>query len=181
MDVSEVVERVYRQHFGLFLSIGRRNYGLDCEMAKEMIQDAFTKVWKKRHTIRAKNEAGVRSFTITVFRRTCISHLRKPRLCIEHETSGRKKSDPLVETICDTSLSPLEQMLLIEEIRLQKAAVEQLPSKYRETVRLTLEGFKPREIAEILHGEKTQIRNWIYRGMKKYEEIINRLDSTREN
>ncbi len=182
MDDSEILEKIYTQHFGLFLSIGLR-YGLDYETAKEMIQDTFTKVWKNNHRIKKKNEASVRSYLITTYKRICISTLRRNNLFVEikdsynnQETYTRKE-----ENVKDLQSDPLHEILLIEEMRLRKFAIKQLHSRYREPVRLFLEGKKPQDIAEINGGNRSTIRTQIERGLKKFEKILNKIDPLRKS
>ncbi len=185
MDVSKAVEKTYNQYFGLFLSIGQRNYGLNGETIKDMIQETFEKVLKNMHKIKAKDEAGVRSYAITVFRNTCISHLRRPNPFIELGHNSIEPvcmvNDSLERTVSDKNSNPLYEILLIEEMRLQEAAINKLPEKYRETVKLSLEGVKRKDIAKLLNIKETAIHNLKYRGLKKYEKIIKTLDPMRKS
>ncbi len=185
MDVSTAIEKIYRHYFGLFLSIGRKNYGLDYETSKEKIQEAFALVWKKKNIIKAENEAGIRSYIFTAFRNVCLSHCRRPDIFVKTESidmdpnQTENSSSPL-ENMADIGSNPLYEMLLIEEARLQDTAIEKLPLKYRETVKLSLKGVKRKEIANMLGVKETSIHNLKHRGLKKYEKIINRLDPLRK-
>lgn len=186
MDLSELVEKIYKSYFYLFLSIGKKNYGLDDDTLKDMIQETFIKVWKNKHTIRIKNEAGVRSFAIRAFRNTCISYLRIPNPFVEKEDNNdmnpdRRKSDFIEEKVADTGSDPLSEILLIEEMRLQETVINKLPPKYRETVKLSLEGIKRKDIAQKLGLKNTVIHNLKHRGLKKYEKILNMLDPLRKS
>ena len=81
----------------------------------------------------------------------------------------------------DESSNPLSAILLIEEMRLQAAAIKQLPPKYREPVKLSLEGMKRQDMAKKLGLKEISIRNLKYRGLKKYEKIMNTLDPLRKS
>ncbi len=185
MEVDNLIERVYNKHFGLFMSIGMNTYRLEHETIKEKIQEAFTKVWKNRKTIKAQEEAGVRSFALSVFRNTCISHLRKPNPFVDvgykDEDSNPGRGDSYMENVADLASDPLNEILLIEEKRLQNEVIHQLPPKYREPVRLSLAGMKRKDIAEKLGIRETTIHNLKHRGLKKYEIIINRMDPLRKS
>lgn len=180
MDVSELIETIYKSYLYLFLSIGMRNYSLHDDEAKEMIQETFIKVWKNKHTIRAKNEAGVRNYTLSVFRNSCISYLRKSALFVEKSSDCEQDGSP-EQNMMDTRSDPLSEILLIEEMRLQDEAIKQLPPKYRETIKLSLEGMKRKDIAKKLEIKEITIRNLKHRGLKKYEKIINTLDPMRKS
>jgi len=184
IDVSNAIEQTYKSCFCLYLSIAQKSYGLDQETAKDRIQETFIKVLQNKHTIREKNEASIRCFTIRVFRNTCISHLRKKDPLAEksypmdHQDQTRK--DPIEENVASTQDDPLYTILLIEEMRLREEAINRLPPKYRETVRFTLEGIKRKDIAKRLDIKETSIHNIKHRGLKKYATIINSLDPSRK-
>lgn len=185
MNISELIENIYQSYFYLFLSIGKINYGLDNDETKEMIQETFIKIWTKKHTIKLKNEAGVRSFAISVFRNTCISHLRRPNPFIvksyNSKETNRKESNHLEDDAIDVKSDPLSEILLIEEMRLREVALKQLSPKYRETVKLSLEGMKRKDIAKKLCIKESVIHNLKHRGLKKYEKIMNILDPLRKS
>ncbi len=181
MDVSELIEKIYTSYFYLFLSIGKKNYTLEDDVVKDMIQETFIKIWKNKHAIKAKSEAGVRNFALSVFRNTCISHLRKPKFFPEKDINDQDQGGSLEDNIEDKRSNPLSEILLIEETRLQEAAIKQLPPKYRIPVKLSLEGMKRKDIAKKLGLKEISIRNLKYSGLKKYEKIMNTLDPLRKN
>lgn len=185
MDVSKVLEQVYNRHFGLLVTIGVKNYGCDFDTAKDRIQETFVHAWKNRSNIRANTEGGVRSFVIRIFRNTCISHLRKSNPFSEiserRNNLDEMNTDPVEKNFADISSDPLHEILFIEEMRLRKHAVEQLPPKYRKPVELYLEGKKPQDIAEITGTNKSTTRTRIDRGLKKFEKILLNVDPLRKS
>ena len=181
MDVSKAVEKIYKSYFFLFVSIGKRNYALNNDVVKDMIQETFIKLWKNKQNIKANDEAGVRNYALSVFRNTCISQLRKSNLFIEKDCSEQDQDGSPEESMEDKRSNPLSEILLIEEMRLQEVAIKQLPPKYRNTVKLSLEGMKRRDIAKKLGIKESTIRNLKHRGLKKYEKIIIKMDPLRKN
>ena len=87
----------------------------------------------------------------------------------------------LMDTIEDKRSNPLSEILLIEEMRLQDAAIKQLPPKYRNPVKLSLEGMKRKDIAQKLGEKEITIRNLKHRGLRKYEKIMSILDALRKS
>jgi len=81
--------------------------------------------------------------------------------------------------VADLTADPLNEMLLIEEMRMQSAALDKIPSKYRETVRLSLQGLKPREVSRRLGIKSTTIKNLKHRGLKMFQNELRKIDPDR--
>lgn len=183
MNIDGALEKTYREHINLFLSIGRYNYGLSPETGMDRLQEAFVKIWSNRHRIKNHHEAGVRNYALKVFRNTCIDHLRKnkgptplqPDNC---HRINRTTASP-IETVADLNADPLNEILLIEEMRMQSAALDKVPPKYRETVRLSLQGLKPREVSRQLGIKSTTIKNLKHRGLKMFQNELRKIDPER--
>ncbi len=172
MDISQVLETIYRKYFNLFISIGFR-YRLDKETIKDMIQETFSKVLSNTKTIRAETEPELRSYVITTFRNQCLLYLR--------DSKKHWNIDTYEGNSIDVRAHPLYEILIIEEIRLRDYAITLIePEKYREPVRLYLDGLKPGRIAEIIVRNGSTTRNLIHRGLKKFEKIIFKLDPLRK-
>lgn len=186
MDHGELVEATYREYIGLFLNIGIRTYGFDLETAKDRLQETFIKVWTHRDNIRVLTAPGVRSYTLRALRSNCIDYLRKTKKeqplfqsNVEERSDGSGAGDRM-DRIADIGSDPLHEILLIEEMRLQKEALDQLPAKYRAVVELSLKGVKRKNIAQQLGIKESSIHNLKFRGLKKYEAIIKKLDPDRK-
>jgi RNA polymerase sigma factor (sigma-70 family) len=182
MDIAAVIETTYRKHIGLFIDIGTRTYGFDTATAMDRLQEAFIKVWAHQDKIRVTSPAGVRSYALRVYRNTCIDFLRRKKYEPAGKTGGANvdnTSPATVDSLSDQRSDPLHEILLIEEGRLQTAAIAQLPEKYREVVRLSLQGMKRKRIAQRLGIANSRIHNLKFRGLKKYEAIIQKMDPHR--
>lgn len=178
---DDIVEKIYRQYFDLFLYIGHNRFHFDPETIKDKIQETFKNIWKNRHRINNNDEKSMRCYAIRVFRNTCINHLKRPNLFIEYDDSDKTNNPDNPANMVDVTANPLFEILITEEKRLQEKAISRLPVKYREIVRLSLEGMKRKNIAEKLNIKETSIHNLKFRGLKKYETIINRLDPLRKS
>ena len=184
MDQKYWIEFVYREYFPLFLSIGLRRYGLDMDTAKEKIQETFVMVWQHHLSIKNNTEPGVRGYAIRTLRNLCLNHIRKKHPFVDMSPPGRNDdsgNDMGIEHISDEHTHPLFEILLIEEKRLQEKAIEKLPVKYQEVVRLSLGGLKPREIAEKTGLKMATLTNYKHRGLKRYETLINKMDPLRKS
>jgi RNA polymerase sigma factor (sigma-70 family) len=183
MDIDAAIEKTYKEHINLFLSIAHYNYGLDPETGMDRVHEAFVKIWSNRHRIKNQREAGIRNFALKVFRNTCIDHLRRKRLASPPPPDTNpityKKIPHQLEAVVDRSSDPLNEMLLIEELRLQSTALDKIPANYRETVRMSLQGLKPREIALRLKVKSSTLKNLKHRGLKLFQKKLREMDPDR--
>jgi RNA polymerase sigma factor (sigma-70 family) len=149
----------------------------------DRLQEAFVKVWANRRRIKNRHEVGLRNYTLSVFRNTCIDHLRKKRFPRplqpndEQRIDGDRSQTP--DAMPDPTDDPLNELLLIEEMRLQAAALDKLPPKYRDAVRLSLQGLKPREITSELGIKQSTLKNLKHRGLKMFKRELGKIDPDR--
>lgn len=167
-EIEQVIEKTYRNHIGLFLSIGCTTFHFDLETSRDILQETFETLWSVRQRLK-RDELSVRKFALTTYHNKCIDNLRKRRV--------RIKSIPTLRTATGSSEDPLHVLLLIEGKRLISTAIEKLPSKCRQIVRLSLQGLKPREIVERLAISKNMVRNLKHRCFEKLKQILKVLDS----
>jgi RNA polymerase sigma factor (sigma-70 family) len=183
MEIDGALEKTYKDHIHLFISIGRYKFSLDQATAMDRLQEAFVKIWSTRMRIKNQQEAGLRNYAIRVFRNTCIDHLRKKKLPSLFESTGNQQIkanlSPTMDTIASPAADPLNELLLIEEMRLQEAALDRLPSKYRDAVRLSLQGLKPREITSQLGIKQSTFKNLKHRGLKMFKRELEKTDPDR--
>lgn len=182
-DIEESIEEIYKDHMNLFLSVAYYSFGLNRESGEDRLNDTFIKMWNYRQKIKNQKGTSIRSFALRVFRNTCIDHLRKTKrnkeTPIDDLNKGNINTDFTVCTLSGQISDPLNQMLLIEELRLQKDALDRLPQKYRDVVRLRLQGLKSREIAKKLGIKDSILKNLIHRGLKKFRLELEKIDPDR--
>jgi RNA polymerase sigma factor (sigma-70 family) len=180
MDIDGALEKLYRNHIQLFISIARYNFGMGVETGMGRIQETFVKVWSNRHRINTSHEAGVRSYALKVFRNTCIDYLRRRKAPAHVAGDGcHRPPSHTIEGFADCNADTLNEILLVEEMRLQSVAVEQIAPKYREVVRLSLQGMKPRQIAQRLDIKSTTLKNLKHRGLKLFQKELRKVDPDR--
>ncbi len=180
MTELEIIEHVYRTRLALFMALGRQ-FRLATDIIEELMQEAFASAIRSRKKIKVKTEAGIRGYIVRSFRNKCIDHLRN---AANAGIGYSESSESLLSAdfaMADTTADPLHELLLREEMRLRETALSLLlPEKYKEPVRLYLEGKKPKEIADILKKNGSTTRNLIQRGLKKFETIMMKLDPLRK-
>ncbi len=130
-------ERLYRTHVARVHTLVSRM--LEPELADEVTQDVFVRVWNKLETFR-----GESSFSTWLHRVTVNLVLgRRKKLGIRRDRYHRDG-----ETVLDRTSSPERPAAIGAEF---EAGMRRLPTRAREVFVLhDLEGYKHREIAEML-------------------------------
>ncbi|HEY4936311.1 MAG TPA: RNA polymerase sigma-70 factor [Puia sp.] len=137
------------------------------EMAEEVVEDVFIKVWKKRIQLgRIENF----TFYLYVMTKNCSrDYLRK---------YGNKKSINLDEVALPfyrVDATPEDLMITEEVINQINKAINELPTKCRLIFKLVKEdGLKYREVAELLHLNRKTVENQVGIALKKIHSVVNK-------
>lgn len=132
----------------------------DVEKAKDLVQDAFERLWRRHSEIQAEK---CKSFLFTVAYHAMIDMLRK-----------EKRIGQMNEADLNTHYHTKQYSDLNEVLHL---AIQQLPAEQRMVILLRdYEGYSYNEIGEIAGLTESQVKVYIYRGrqfLKNYIGSIN--------
>jgi len=127
----------------------------DEEVARDLVQESFMKLWEKRKEVESKKS---KSYLFTTGYHTMIDFIRKNSRNVSYDTveySGESS---------EKGYSDLKEIL--------NEAVEKLPVDQKSVVLLRdYEGYSYKEIAEITNLTESQVKVYIYRArlfLKKY-------------
>jgi RNA polymerase sigma-70 factor (ECF subfamily) len=127
----------------------------DEEVARDLVQESFMKLWEKRKEVENKKS---KSYLFTTGYHTMIDYIRKNSRNVSYETA--KYSEESYEK----GYSDLKEIL--------NEAVEKLPDNQKAVVLLRdYEGYSYKEIADITNLTESQVKVYIYRArlfLKKY-------------
>jgi len=125
------------------------------EVARDLVQESFLKLWEKRSGIEAKKS---KSYLFTTAYHTMIDFIRKSSRDMSFEMVEQK------EESYEKGYSDLKEIL--------NEAVEKLPVDQKAVVLLRdYEGYSYKEIAEITDLTESQVKVYIYRArlfLKRY-------------
>lgn len=134
------------------------------DVAKDVVQDTFAKVWVKHKDISAQK---VKSYLFTTAYNTLIDVLRKEKYTDEvesidkHFSQGELKNLDLQETLHN--------------------ALNQLPDIQKTVILLRdYEGYDYAEIGKITHLKESQVKVYIFRARKKLKEILVSVEAVLE-
>ena len=128
----------------------------DEEAARDVVQDAFTKMWEKRDQVDG-NKA--KSYLFTAGYHTMIDYIRKQKRILGVDGEAEKQAHPELG-----SYSDLQEVL--------HEALETLSEVQKSVLLLRdYEGYSYKEIGDIVGLNESQVKVYIYRArvaMKKY-------------
>lgn len=138
----------------------------DDEDAKDIVQDAFVKLWDKAETIQAEK---AKSYLFTAAYHTMIDHIRK-----------HKRISPINYDNDGFMLSHQSQQPKAENFDLKavlNGALDKLPEIQRTVIMLRdYEGYSYEEIGEITALNESQVKVYIYRGRMALKNYIGSMD-----
>jgi RNA polymerase sigma-70 factor (ECF subfamily) len=136
----------------------------DADLAKDVVQDTFTKVWMRKDDIDA---AKAKSYLFTTAHHTLIDAVRKA-----------KPQDDVSKIDLEHFEKPTENMDLQ---RILHAALDTLPSIQKTVILLRdYEGYAYDEIGEICGLKESQVKVYIFRARKKLQEILVSVEAVME-
>lgn len=133
----------------------------DEDKARDVVQEAFVKMWDKVKTISAEK---AKSYLFTAAYHTMIDYIRKNKKNVGME---KMSYDPESD---QKFYSDLNELL--------SKAVEKLPEIQRSVILLRdYEGYSYKEIGEITKLSEPQVKVYIYRARKFLKSYIGSLDA----
>lgn len=137
------------------------------ELAKDFMQQTFLKTWE--YLSQGKEVENLRAFVFKIARNLIIDYKR-----------SKQESKVSLDDMLEIGIEPVvvdDNLDLKIDLKIVRKILGDLDEIYRESVTLKyLEGFRPKEIAEILGESEDVISVRIYRGLKKMKELIKKYE-----
>lgn len=152
------------------------HYLEDIDEAKEVVQEAFVKLWEIRENLNL--ESNIRNFLFTLVKNNCLNVLKRKQMLVKHHEKLKwMEMQYQYESLSRMGSNYLEFNELKEKIDL---AVKNLPEHCRVVFELSrFEELKNREIAEKLHvtqktieAHLTKALNILRNELKEYLPVI---------
>ena len=135
------------------------------EIAEELVSDVYVKIWHKRSEL--PTIQNIRSYLFIAVKNSCLSHLRKMKN--EKIVFIDEYNDFLFPTVESNDEKTLEKEMLTKIYK----AIGELPPKCKEAFSLAkINGFKHREIAEIMNISEKTVNNHLVTALKKITETL---------
>lgn len=135
------------------------------EVAEEIVNDVMVKIWAKRGTLNGID--NLETYLFVAVRNHSLNYLQK--YSHYHVTIGSERG--LADAV---SISDPSKVLEWKEINLKLVlAIEQLPEQCRTVFRLIKEeGFKYKQVAEILNISPRTVETQLFRAIKKLNAVV---------
>jgi|CXWK01.1.fsa_nt_gi RNA polymerase sigma-70 factor (ECF subfamily) len=138
----------------------------DREIARDVAQDTFMKVWQHAH--KGEKIDNLRAFMFTTARNLIIDNYRKKKA---------SSLDALMEEGFDVGVEISESVVDAFDGERAMALLATIPEKYRDAIYLQyVEGLSVKEIAEITGETENNISVRIHRGLQKLRSILREQD-----
>lgn len=143
----------------------------DRERALELTQDAFTRTWD--YVRRGGEVRELRPFLYRTLKNLIIDEYRKHKMQSLDSMLENSESGAMEALLPQDETNTLEAAMERFDGKQALAALLQLPALYGEVLMLRyVEGFTPREIAEVLDESENVVSVRIHRGLKKLKELL---------
>ena len=125
--------------------------------SEEVVQEVFTKVWEKRHTL--KEELSFRSYLFTIAFNIIKKHFRARSYLREYINTAKIKDDLDMATSQETDFSSLQDFVT--------RLIEGMPERRKEIfIKSRIEGLSIREIADSMKISHKTVENQISTALK---------------
>ena len=150
---------VFKAYYGSLCSFACQ-YVEDPELAADIVQDGFVKLWQLRDDFYYRHQ--VKAFLYTMVRNRSLNELEHSKVAYEYEQKIKaKKSDTFFH----------DAVVEEETFRILSEAIGKLPPQMRSIMQLALEGKKNAEIADTLQVSPETVhtlKKSAYKKLRKY-------------
>jgi RNA polymerase sigma-70 factor (ECF subfamily) len=136
--------------------------------AEETIQETFLRLY--RHLLSGGKEDNLRGWIFRVAHNIGVNNLKRRKYI--GPSNPRQGADPSALNI-DPAPNPEERLLRKERMALTHAAISALSERQKECLYLRAEGFRYREIAELLGVTVSTVAELLHRAIKKLTKESN--------
>ncbi len=155
----EVFETLFKTHFQHLCNFAQ-NYVSDIETSKEIVQNAYIKIWENKTNINANK--SIKSYLFTSVKNQCLNYIRDNK---------KFRSNILDVDIADYDISFEETEEKIEIEKKVNETLEKLPPKCRQIFELSrFENLKYKEIAEKLKISQKTVEAQMSKALKIFRE-----------
>ncbi len=163
-------ERAFEKLFYLYYARLVRfcvEYAKSQETAEDIVADLFARLWVKRHSL--KEIRCPESYLFKAAKNGALNNLRR----LSQVGANLIDEAELHKGHLNFINSPQSLLESKELVQLLTNAIESLPSQSRLILRLVKEeGFKAREVAEILQVSVRTVENQLYRALCRLEKVL---------
>ena len=144
-NVHKLSLAAYKSHFDMLyvpLCLFANKYVQNLNTAKDLVQEVFIKIWEDQ--IAFKKENAIKSYLYTAVKNKSLDHLKS----VYHRSSERFSKEELEQM--ETEAFFVREVIVSETATLIENAVNTLPKKCAQIIKLSLKEYSNKEIAQEL-------------------------------
>jgi RNA polymerase sigma-70 factor, ECF subfamily len=128
---KKAYEEIYYEFYGILYHLSF-NYLRNEEIAEEIVQDTFMKLWEIKETL--NDQINIKNFLYTIAKNNCLNHLRNQKITLKHYENLKY----LEMQFNFEALKNLGDYIQFEELYTQiDKAISKLPEEIIETFKLS--------------------------------------------
>lgn len=166
MRTKEDLKKIFNTYYKVLVVYASRFLPLKDE-CEDLVQDIFVDLWEKEYTF--PDEISLKVYLYKAARNKCFN-------CIKHSKVKDKYAVGNIQMLEDDNLF-LKQILEEEIVNQLYIAIEVLPERKKEIIKLSLKGLKNNEIAETLGIKLQTVKTLKSQSYKILREQFKDLDS----
>ncbi|HET6558435.1 MAG TPA: RNA polymerase sigma-70 factor [Prolixibacteraceae bacterium] len=168
-DDEKMYEFIFKAYFPRLMAFTKKIIR-DKNIAEDIIQDVFLKVWVKRKEI---EEESFQSYIFTLVRNACLNHLKHQQIVNNYQTKIEDTSREEVLYYADFFSDPFHQTVYSEIQHEIDKAIQELPEQTSRVFRLSrFEGMKNSEIAEMLNVSIRTVEKHNTKALQKLKDHL---------
>ena len=161
-DDRRAFEALFKKYYASFCIVALR-YVEDKDVAKDIAQEVFIKLWDKRHDY--DDIPSVKTFLYVLVKNACLNHIRNQKIKEKHLGAIEKEGELF-----------FQQAVIPEETYRQlEAFIEQLPPQSANIIRLNLKGCSNIEIAETLGVSINTVKTLKYNALRNMRDYFGKF------
>jgi RNA polymerase sigma-70 factor (ECF subfamily) len=175
------VEALFREYAPKVYALARR-FGFDADEAEDGVQEVFLKIQRRIGTFRGDSALSTWLYQVAVnaLRDHRRKQLRLKRALPFQDAPGAEAvSEPAEQRIPATTATPVDDAARTERSLLVRAALDRLPTHFREVLVLReLEGWSYRDIARVLGLAQGTVESRIFRARGRLAAELRRQEES---
>lgn len=170
---QKAFEQFFRHWFPVLKAFCNAYVKDDC-LAKDIVQESFIELWKRKNTI--SKPASLASYLFTIVKNRCFKEIesRQAQLNI-----GQRKDEEFLKNEVDyfiDSMTSLDMMCIAEQRKAVAEIIRNLPDQSRKVVVMKVsEKLTCKQIASLLNLSTRTVENEYFRAVKAIRDKVRKL------